>query len=535
MPRRLRNLAASVFAAALFAGVSSLAPPALAPAQAQTDADAPQSIVPRAVAQNAAPTGPSGSGVTSAAAADDGVTRPSLDTGENADDTDVEQTPAEPSPLGGLGDEAPVIPIEEAAPPEEENIVGGFGINLVSESREREAPLLHTALQPEPHDLDPYLPLGVRIGSFVFFPELETGVIGSNNVLGTRTDPHADAAYELASTLRVQSDWSRHSLTFLINSDDSWYANFPVEDDRIYSFLMRGRLDVSSRTHFGGELEGSQTQAGRNSVSLTDISGNQINLHEQHAIVSADHTFNRLTLKASQTFADYNYDDFQNQRSTGADGVPVQDVRDYSEAQTILRSTYEFNSAWAGFVEGAVNNREYREPVNVAGFRRGSDGYVLLTGADLRLWGTLLGEISFGWGQQQPIDDRLAPVEGPLINADLIWMMTPITKVEFIARSEIDETTLEDSAGAVDRFYSLSLQHAFWRYLVLGGYGSYEVADFAGVEQVDQRVKGGLTGEYYFNPIVSLYGRYEHTHFVSTSTDSNYDEDEVRMGIKLRR
>jgi hypothetical protein len=213
----------------------------------------------------------------------------------------------------------------------------------------------------------------------------------------------------------------------------------------------------------------------------------------------------------------------------------VQDVRDYSEAQTTLRGTYEFNSAWAGFVEGSVNNREYREPINVAGFRRGSDGFVLLTGANLRLWGTLLGQLSFGWGEQQPIDDRLAPVQGPLINADLIWMMTPITKVEFIARSEIDETTLEESAGAIDRFYSLSLQHAFWRYFVFGPFASYERADFAGVEQVDQRMKAGLTGEYYFNPLVSLYGRYEHTHFVSTSSESNYDEDEVRLGIKLRR
>ena len=43
-----------------------------------------------------------------------------------------------------------------------------------------------------------------------------------------------------------------------------------------------------------------------------------------------------------------------------------------------------------------------------------------------------------------------------------------MTKLEFLARTEIDETTLEDSAGAIDHFFELSLQHAFWRYLVLG-------------------------------------------------------------------
>ena len=52
-----------------------------------------------------------------------------------------------------------------------------------------------------------------------------------------------------------------------------------------------------------------------------------------------------------------------------------------------------------------------------------------------------------------------------------------------------------DSFGAVDRYYELSLQHAFWRYLVLGTYVSYEIADYVDDPLVDQRLKEGLTGE----------------------------------------
>ena len=58
---------------------------------------------------------------------------------------------------------------------------------------------------------------------------------------------------------------------------------------------------------------------------------------------------------------------------------------------------------------------------------------------------------------------------------------------------------------AVDRYYELSLQHAFWRYLVLGTYVSYEIADYVDDPLVDQRLKEGLTGEYYFNPYFSIY------------------------------
>jgi hypothetical protein len=528
LPRRL-NLRAAIFvAAALCTGALSPGPRA----HAQSGWE-PVTILPK-VAQNAAPDPaltPSDAATTS-----DGIIRPSLDTRESLDNIEVVQPEQQPTPLGGLGDEAPpVVPLEEPTLAEDEDVVSGFGINLLPDSRLSLPRLVRSALNPEPHDLDPYLPVGIKVGSFILYPEIETGVVGTNNVLGTRTDRHADAAYELGTSLRAQSDWSRHSLTFIADADNSWYANFPVEDDRIYEFLLRGRLDVSRRTHLAGEIEASQTQVGRSSASLTDIAGVQTNLHERHAIVGGDHTFNRLTLAAAQTFAEYDYDDQVNAGFVEEGGVPFQDVRDYTEALTTLRGTYEFNSAWAGFVEGALSNREYAEPVNVAGFRRGSEGYSLLTGANLRLGPRLFGEIAFGWGSQAPIDDRLAVIEGPLIDADLIWMLTPMTKLEFIARSEIDETTLDESAGAIDRFYSLSLQHAFWRYLVLGTFVSYERADYAGVDQVDQRLKGGLTGEYYFNPVVSVYGRYEHTNFVSTFSENNFEEDQVRMGLKLRR
>jgi hypothetical protein len=45
----------------------------------------------------------------------------------------------------------------------------------------------------------------------------------------------------------------------------------------------------------------------------------------------------------------------------------------------------------------------------------------------------------------------------------------------------------------------------------------------------------GATADYYFNPVVSLYSRYEHTDFTSTIAANDFTEDEVRFGLKLRR
>lgn len=265
---------------------------------------------------------------------------------------------------------------------------------------------------------------------------------------------------------------------------------------------------MTRRTRLFGEIEKSQVQEGPSSISITDIAASgTTKLEEQHATTGIEHTFNRLTLRLTGTAADFNYSDTGDPTLTG--DIPFADIRDYQKIVGTLRSTYEFQPRWAGFIETSLNERQYQEPVAVEGFRRGSTGWTALAGVNLRLAGTLFGEIAAGWGEQQPIDDSFATISGPLINGNLIWMATASTKLEFLARSSISETSLDESAGAVDHFFQLGLQQAFWRYLVLGVYASYEAADFAGTTQLDQRTKLGATGEYYFNPLLSAYARYK--------------------------
>lgn len=159
--------------------------------------------------------------------------------------------------------------------------------------------------------------------------------------------------------------------------------------------------------------------------------------------------------------------------------MPFQDIRDYREDEIKFGSTYQLKPDAAVLLEGVINERVYRQPIDSAGFRKDSSGFRLLSGMTFALTGRLTGTLSGGWGEQQSVDDRLSPVEGPLIDADVIWQPDPLSKIEFIARTEIDETSLTDSLGAIDYYYELSAQHAFWRYLVLGTYVSYEKANYA--------------------------------------------------------
>jgi hypothetical protein len=291
--------------------------------------------------------------------------------------------------------------------------------------------------------------------------------------------------------------------------------DFSVEDDETYYARLNGRLDVTHRTDANLEL-------GNHKPRKAGTAG-------------ADHTFNRLTIEAEGRASSYDYSDFGGPFDpTVQSGVPTVDIRDYAEDELRLRGTYAFNSALGGFTEGTLIRDKYKQPIDVNGLRRDSSGYTIQSGLDLSLANQISGEIGIGWGQQQSVDDKVAPIEGFLLNADLLWRPTSLTLMEFISLSEVSTSTLTDSLGAIDRFYQLSLQHAFWNYLVVGGFLSYEIADYAGSDQVDQRLKEGASAEYYFNAYTSVYARYEHTDFFSTDKASDFLENEFRIGMRIR-
>jgi hypothetical protein len=94
------------------------------------------------------------------------------------------------------------------------------------------------------------------------------------------------------------------------------------------------------------EIEKSHIQQNSSAITLTDIVNANTALDEQHAAATLDHSFNRLNLKFTGTVADYDYADDTDPGLSG--GVPLSDIKDYRDTIGTLRSTYEFQSSWAG-------------------------------------------------------------------------------------------------------------------------------------------------------------------------------------------
>jgi len=60
-------------------------------------------------------------------------------------------------------------------------------------------------------------------------------------------------------------------------------------------------------------------------------------------------------------------------------------------------------------------------------------------------------------------------------------------------------------------------------------------AKYAGLDLVEQDITTSLGIDYYLSRETSLFGHYAHIDYSSSTPDSDYTANEVRVGVRVRR
>jgi hypothetical protein len=371
---------------------------------------------------------------------------------------------------------------------------------------------------------EPYDPIGIKIGSFVYFPEAEIAGLSTNNVLSS-PDARSDIAAEIRTTSRLVSNWSVHALELKGTTVSSFHDEFSSEDDRGWDVEARGRLDFSRRTNLQAMASHGRSQESRTAVDASDT-GERAEVTSSAAEMALNHRFNRLSVRLRGAVSDATYGD--------TDGVSNRD-RDTLETQQSVRAAWEFKPTFSVFAEQELNQRE-KSAVPADGIGRDSDGTRTRVGVDFGATGALLrGEVSLGYGRQSPDDRRISPVEMMLFDANLAWRPSEVTSLLLTARSDIFETTTSGSGGVASHTAGIELRHAFRRYMIASAGLLYTHYNYSGVALEERDLTSYLMAEYYASPEVVLFARYEHLDYASNGDNGDYDSDEIRIGVRLRR
>lgn len=383
----------------------------------------------------------------------------------------------------------------------------------------------------------PYQPVGIRVGSFVLFSVAEAGANLSDNVFrsatGRKSDMFADAS--LGGTL--SSNWSRHALELRVLNARTFHERFSSENDNRLEAQARGRLDLSRRTNIAGDVAYSYGQEARGAVNTpTTSTGDRPTVIQRRAGAEVNHRFNRLSLQLRGATTDYVYGTVPSSDPiSGVDTTPTLNDRDYVQHEVGARAGWQFSPNLTLFSDLVLNNRRHEAPGAADGILRNSEGYRAQGGVAFEKRGNLQGEVSAGYASQTPDDNRLRTVSGFIYNGRLNWQPTGLTEVIFSANSDIGETTLAGSGGALTRTTGVEIRHALRRHVILIAGASYAVANFGGNTVKEESTVGRLGLEYYLSREMALLAGFQHTNFETNGGGRGYEDNTVRVGVRVRR
>jgi len=378
---------------------------------------------------------------------------------------------------------------------------------------------------------DPFAPLGIRAGSFLLFPELSTESVYSDNIFLSSSNREDDWALEFTPRLTARSDWSRHSLIGTISAVRSYYERFESENEETFSAAVTGQIDIRRNTNLVMQASYSQNLGDRSDTDFPSDSSERSQERNHGLSLEGNHTFNRVTLTLRGEISDEDFED-----GVRNDGTIINnDDRDFTERRLTGRAGYEFQPGVTAFVEASTNERNFAERIDDNGTINGSSGYDVQGGLSFQLTGKLTGEASAGYALQTPDDAALSDVDGLIFNAGLEWQASGLTTLRFDASSTVAETTQTGSAGSVVRAAEVSIEHRPRRNIVLGARVEFEREEFSGSSGEDDEWRFGLTGEYNFTRSIAMTLAYEHLKSTSSSPGSDYNENEIRLGMRVRR
>ena len=381
-----------------------------------------------------------------------------------------------------------------------------------------------------PPVIEPYEPLGIRIGSFLLFPEFEAARSHSDNVFSSPTTKRSDWSTELVPSVELQSNWSQHSVSALVEFEKIIFDEFSSEDEKNLLASLRGRLDIGRRTRLEGETVFETQTESRGDINVPNSVTVQPTETSKSGALQLEHEFNRLTLRLRGELTEEEFEDV----SLIGGGTFDNAARDNTNTEMIGRLSYELKPGVAVFVEGRGNEIEL-ERANSNGLRLDSNGWVALGGLSLDIGGTITGEVGAGFAQQLPDHGTFQGVEGAILAANVIWTLNPLTQIRMDAAFDIETTILSNSIGSLVRTYGIEVEHAFRENMILTAGIAYETEDFASANQEEQTLDLVVEGEYLLNRMTAVVAGYEFSDFTSSDGSNDYKENLFRLGVRLRR
>ena len=380
---------------------------------------------------------------------------------------------------------------------------------------------------------DPFAPVGVRLGSFEFFPEETVLGVVTGNALASARNPKADAIIEVKPSLAFRSEWKTHSLSGALNLVEDWHGSYSSEDTLGFDGSLSGRIDLTKRSNIEAEASWNEDQQGRGDIDVPDAAVSRPKADTGRTALRYNQRFNRLAVSLGIEHIATGHADTELANGTVLSRA---DENTFEDGVT-LRAGYEWLDGYEIFGEVGASRLSYERAALSDGLKRDGNGGLVRAGVKVLTGKSIEGEGSIGWREFDPDDGRLAAIDGLVVDASLRFRPGELTTLTLSGQSDIAGTSIAGAAGALNRSTWLELRREITRsFVVIAGIG-YAVKDYQGAGTREATTAVNFNLEYLLTSHWALVGGLDTTTATTESTgspDSTITEDRVRAGLRWR-
>jgi hypothetical protein len=375
-----------------------------------------------------------------------------------------------------------------------------------------------------------YAAPGARIGSMILRPSVGVRTEYTDNVTQAKQNRISDARLRILPELRLDSDWSRHSLGLRLGGEVVRYRSNSTEDYVSLNAALTGRVDIRHDLSIDGEVNFSADQEARDSADIATTAVDRPFYYTTLARLGVMKRFNRLSLDLRGTVTHTDYTDAE----LAGGGSSNNDDRDLSDYTVSLRGTYEFSPRLRAYVEGEYSRRIYDQRRDDAGVARGSYGLGAVAGATYEITRLLRGDISLGYGARDYEDPGLKDIGYVNAAAAIYWNVRPHLTLRGAFTTTVEETTVAGASAALSRELVFGADMDVRHDLRIGGELRLTDRRYSGtsIRELDYDIRA--TAEYFINRTVSVTAEVGHGGTSSNQAGSGYRENRISVGFNLK-
>jgi len=378
-------------------------------------------------------------------------------------------------------------------------------------------------------------PIGLRLGSFFFFPRGELDEAYNSNIFATTNSPTYDLITGLQPGFDLLSIFPRNALNVHGSSALQIYADHPAQNTQDGLITADGRLDVTAGSSFYGNAQMAHQHISYGSPNSPGNIAQPVTYWTYLARAGYVQEGRRVSLAIDLgvTAAQYNA------APLVGGGVLPQSSQDITISDAAVRTSYEIIPDYQAYIRLGGSLFDYSHTVP-GGTRANSSIYRVNLGLQILPRHLIYGTVYTGYLVQDFAQSGLGNVSAPDFGGRLVWNVTPLTTLTFTGLRTFNTGTPSSGTTAIpgpagNGYLSTTVvanaDHELLRNLLLNLNTSYENDNFQGITRTDNVFTVGAGARYLVNRNLFLGGFFTYYQRNSTVAGASYSQNVVTLRI----